>query len=79
MNIDRFEIIDDVMVDVLKKKLPYERLQIAFGLWRSARFQLQIQLHSLHPEWDENRLNSEVAKRMSKGEDRINTSATLSE
>ena len=62
MKIDRFEIIDDVMVDVLKKKLPHERLQIAFGLWRSARFQLQNQLHSLHPEWDEDRLNSEIVR-----------------
>ncbi len=67
MKIDRIEILDDDMVDVLKKKLPYERLQIAFGLWRSTRFQLQYQLHSLHPDWDEDRLNREIAKRMSHG------------
>ncbi len=67
MKIDRIEILDDAMVVVLKQKLPYERLQIAFGLWRSARYQLQNQLHSLHPDWDQDRINSEIAKRMSHG------------
>jgi hypothetical protein len=67
VKIDRFEILDDAMADVLKKKLPYERLQIAFGLWRSARYQLLNNLHTLHPDWDEDRLNREIAKRMSHG------------
>jgi len=67
MKSDRIEIIDDAMVDVLKRKSPTERLQIAFGLWRSARYQLQNQLQSLHPDWDRDKLNREVAKRMSHG------------
>ena len=67
MNIDRLEILDDAMVDVLKKKSPHERLQIAFGLWRSARYQLQNQLPALHPDWDPDKLNREIAKRMSHG------------
>jgi hypothetical protein len=67
MNIDRIEIIDDAMVDVLKKKLPHERLQIAFGLWKSARYQLLNNLRTLHPDWDDDRIKNEVAKRMSHG------------
>ena len=67
MKIDRIEILDDAMVDVLKNKIPHERLKIAFGLWRSARYQLYNYLHSLHPEWDEDRLKREIAKRMSHG------------
>jgi len=67
MKIDRMEIIDDAMCDVLIQKTPYERLKIAFGLWRSARYQLSCYLHTLHPDWDEEKLNREIAKRISHG------------
>jgi hypothetical protein len=63
----RIEVIDDTMVEVLRKKTPEERLQIGFGLWRSARKLLRGQLASLHPEWDSERLNREVARRLSHG------------
>ena len=32
-----FEIVDRQMADVLRKKTEAERLQIAWGMWRSAR------------------------------------------
>ena len=67
MKLDRLDIPDDAMIEVLKQKHPYERLQIAFGLWRSARSQLRYQLRSLHPDWDWDRIDSETAKRMSHG------------
>ncbi|UCE39721.1 MAG: hypothetical protein JSW00_11630 [Thermoplasmata archaeon] len=61
------EVVDDVMCEILKQKSPLERLKIAFGLWRSARKQLFYYLRSLHPDWDEKRINSEVIKRISHG------------
>lgn len=61
------EIIDDRMVEIFKQKSPLERLQIAFGLWDSARSQLFHYLRSLHPDWDENKIRQETAKRMSHG------------
>jgi len=64
---NRIEVIDDVMCDVLKQKTSLERLIIAFGLWRSARTQLFNYLRSLHPDWDEERIRREVAKRISHG------------
>lgn len=64
---DRIEIIDDIMTDILKQKTPYERLQIAFGLWRSARHQLFYYISSFHPEWDEKKVLKEVARRISHG------------
>ncbi|SRR5579884_142377 len=33
----RIEIMDEAMAEVLRRKTPAERLQIGFGLWRSAR------------------------------------------
>jgi hypothetical protein len=61
------EVVDDLMVDILRRKSPLERLEIAFGLWRSARYQLVNILRGLHPDWDENTLQREVSRRMSNG------------
>lgn len=63
----RIEVLDDVMAEVLCRKTPAERLAIGFGLWRSARKLLRGQLASLHPEWDGERLEREVARRLSHG------------
>jgi hypothetical protein len=65
--IRRIEVIDETMAEVLRRKTPAERLAIAFGLWRSARKLLRGQLISLHPEWDAERLDHEVARRLSHG------------
>jgi hypothetical protein len=61
------ESVDDAMVEIYRKKTPAQRLQIAFGLWRSARLLLFNHLRSSHPDWDENRLRREVARRISHG------------
>lgn len=63
----RIEVLDDAMAEVLRRKTPAERLAIGFGLWRSARKMLRGQLASLHPEWDAQRLEREVARRLSHG------------
>jgi hypothetical protein len=67
MTIDRIEIIDDIMSDIFRQKTPLERLKISFALWRSARYQLYFYLRSMHPDWGEERLNREIAQRISHG------------
>lgn len=63
----RIEVIDEAMAEVLRRKTPAQRLAIGFGLWRSAQKMLRGQLASLHPEWDTQRLEQEVARRLSHG------------
>jgi hypothetical protein len=63
----RIEVMDEAMAEVLRGKTPAERLAIGFGLWRSARKMLRGQLASLHPEWDAQRLDREVVRRLSHG------------
>lgn len=63
----RIEVMDDAMAEILRRKTPAERLAIGFGLWRSAQKLLRGQLASLHPEWDAQRLDREVARRLSHG------------
>jgi len=62
-----FEMVEDRMAEVLSSKSPEQRLAIGFGLWRSARVMLGAMLRSAHPDWDEARLKTEVARRMSHG------------
>jgi hypothetical protein len=63
----QIEVIDDIMIDIFKQKSPLERLKIAFGLWNSARIQLFYYLRSLQPDWDEEKIRQEMAKRISHG------------
>jgi len=66
-NMNRIEAVDDVIGQILKQKSPLERLEISFGLWRSARKQLFFYLRSLHPDWDDTKIQEEVVKRISHG------------
>jgi len=61
------EVIDDIMADIYKQKSPLERLKIAFDLWNSARTQLFHNLRSLRPDWDDEKIRREIAKRISHG------------
>lgn len=63
----RIEVMDDAMAEALRRKTPAERIAIGFGLWRSAQKLLRAQLASLHPEWNAQRLEREIAKRLSYG------------
>lgn len=61
------ETMDDQMVDILRAKSPLERLEIAFGMWRSAREMLNNMIAAEHRSWNEERVAREVARRMSHG------------
>ncbi len=67
MDIRSIEIIDDKTAAILRQKAPHERLEIAFGLWRTARTLLYNNLRSLHPDWNEETISKEVSKRMAHG------------
>ncbi len=61
------EIMDEIMVDVLRKKTPAERLEIASGMWESARVMIGGVLRQEHPEWSEEEVLREIARRISHG------------
>ena len=61
------EVIDDIMVRILRKKTPQQRLAIAFSLWTSAKKQLSNYLRAEHPSWSDSKIQKEVAKRLSHG------------
>lgn len=63
----RLEVPDREVIEVLRTKTPQERLSIAFGMWAAARKMLVNLLANSHPEWDQDRLQKEVARRLSGG------------
>lgn len=58
------EVIDQALVDVLRKQTPQERLQLAAGMWETARVMLRGAIAQEHPEWNEETVNREVARRI---------------
>ena len=68
---DRIEVIDDQMAEVLKNKTPQERLMIAFEMWESTKKMLTNFLYSEYPEWNQKQIHNEVVKRMSHGSIRL--------
>ena len=61
------EVIDDEMVDVLRRKTGAERLRIASGMYASARRMLMSHLHAENPEWRQDQIIREAARRLSHG------------
>jgi hypothetical protein len=61
------EVMDDEMARVIRSKTGAERLRIASGMFASARRMLLSHLRAEHPDWDEDRLNREAARRLSHG------------
>ena len=61
------EVVDDDMARVLAAKTGAERLEIAFGMFRSARRMLTSHLRTEHPRWTDDQVADEVARRLSRG------------
>jgi len=61
------EIISDEVADVLKKKSPMERIEIAFDICRTVQILIENHLRYLHPEWTEQEIKKEIARRISCG------------
>lgn len=63
----QIEVLDNEMAKVLSKKTPAERIRIGFDIWLSSRNMLMTYLRKSHPEWSEDILIKEIAKRLSHG------------
>ncbi|HSL18883.1 MAG TPA: hypothetical protein VLB51_13330 [Methylomirabilota bacterium] len=63
----RFDPPDPATLEMLRSKTAAERLKIASGMWRSARSILTNVLRQDHPDWDQRRIDQEVASRLSHG------------
>ena len=63
----QIEVVDEDMAEVLRQKQPRERIEIGFNLWIGAWKMLTSHLTATHPDWTEEQIRCEVARRMSHG------------
>lgn len=63
----RIEVVDDAVADILRRKKPYERVQMVFEANRLARAIVETSLRGRHPDWDDVQVRREVARRMLSG------------
>lgn len=61
------EIVDRDMARALAEKTEAERLQIGWGMLRSARRMMTRILRAEHPDWTDEEIGREVARRISHG------------
>ncbi len=61
------EMMDPMMVEIMRSKTPAQRLAIAFRMWETARVIIGGSVRQQHPDWPEDLVNQEIAKRISHG------------
>ena len=58
------EILDPMIVEVLRRKTPAERVEMIFDANRTVRLLLEGHLRWRHPDWDDQAVMQEIARRM---------------
>ncbi len=61
------EILDPVVVEILRSKTPAERLAQAFRMWETARLMTRSSVRQQYPNWSDEQVLKESAKRLSHG------------
>ncbi len=61
------DTVDAQTVDILRQRGVGGRLEMAFSMWRSARDIITAILVSQHPDWSDDQVAAEVARRLSHG------------
>lgn len=64
------EVVDPEQAAVLRGKTIAERVAMVGAANRAARAMIAAGARSLHPEWTEQQVQAEVARRMTRGSDR---------
>ena len=59
--------LSDEMAEVLRQKTDSERLQIGFEMWRAADRMVRAVVRQEHPDWPDEDVQREVARRLSHG------------
>jgi hypothetical protein len=61
------EMVDDAMAVILRSKTPAERVAMGGACWKTARAMTTTRVASLHPDWSEEQILKEAARRLLSG------------
>jgi len=61
------EPLDPVVIEALRCQTPAQRLEAVNTMWRTARRLVTAGVRTQHPDWGDDRIDREVAKRMACG------------
>jgi hypothetical protein len=61
------EVVDEAMAHILREKTEAQRLAIGNGLWVYARNLLRSILRQENPDWTDEQIQRETARRLSHG------------
>jgi hypothetical protein len=67
LDFGQIEVMEPVMVQILRQKTGAERLAIASDMFASARRMLISHLRATHSDWTEQQVLRETARRLSHG------------
>jgi hypothetical protein len=59
------ELLDEAMVEVLRRKTPAERVAMVFDAEQTMRLMLETHLQWRHPDWSAEQIAREIARRRS--------------
>jgi len=62
------ELLDPMIVEILRRQTPQQRLAHAFRIWETARVITLGAIRQQHPDWSEEQVLREAANRLSHGE-----------
>ena len=65
----QIEVVDDAVADILRRQTPAERVEMALAANRLTRLRIGGHLRTIHPDWDDARVQAEIARRMLLGSD----------
>jgi hypothetical protein len=67
LNAGQIEVMDDQMAEICRQMTGAQRLAVANDMFESARRMLLIHLRATHPEWSDEQILREAARRLSHG------------
>ena len=68
LDIGHIEIMDDATAEMLRGKTVTERIEMVFAANRTMRLRIKTGLRTRHPDWSNEQVTAEVARRMLGGE-----------
>jgi hypothetical protein len=63
----QIEVLDPRVAEALRAMTPARRVEMIFSAKRTMRLRLEGHLHTRHPEWNVQQIESEIARRMLRG------------